>query len=80
MTCTGTLKFPTDKTDAATIASVACDFCIWHLLYLGRYFADRCVSKYLEAQQLIGEVLKKANEAQAEQQQQMMQIQRSMGG
>ena len=44
------------------------------------FSVDRCVSKYLEAQQLIGEVLKKANEAQAAQQQQQMELQRSMGG
>lgn len=40
---------------------------------------DRCVSKYLESQQLIGGVLQKANEAQAEQQQQMTQMQQKMG-
>lgn len=40
---------------------------------------DRCVSKYLESQQLIGVVLQKANEAQAQQQQQMTQMQQKMG-
>jgi import inner membrane translocase subunit TIM10 len=40
---------------------------------------DRCVSKYLESQQLIGGVLQKANEAQAQQQQQMTQMQQKMG-
>lgn len=42
--------------------------------------ADRCVSKYLEAQQRVGEVLQKANEAQAAQQQSMAQMQQSFGG
>lgn len=41
---------------------------------------DRCVSKYLEAQQLVGAVLQKANEAQQQQQQAMMQVQQQMGG
>ena len=41
---------------------------------------DRCVSKYLEGQQLVGVVLQKANEAQQQQQQQMMQMQQQMGG
>eukprot|EP00934_Nitzschia_sp_Nitz4_P004593 Nitzschia sp. Nitz4//scaffold62_size106224//42493//43018//NITZ4_004353-RA/size106224-augustus-gene-0.90-mRNA-1//1//CDS//3329555847//4583//frame0 len=40
---------------------------------------DRCVSKYLDSQQLIGEVLRKANEAQLQQQQQMAQMQQQMG-
>jgi hypothetical protein len=49
--------------------------------YIGPAFiyTDRCVSKYLEGQQLIGNVLRKANEAQAAQQQQMTDMQRSMG-
>lgn len=41
---------------------------------------DRCVSKYLESQQLIGAVLQKANEQQVAQQQAMQQMQQSMGG
>mmetsp|Transcript_34729 Transcript_34729/g.84203 ORF Transcript_34729/g.84203 Transcript_34729/m.84203 type:complete len:103 (+) Transcript_34729:70-378(+) len=41
---------------------------------------DRCVSKYLEGQQLIGVVLQKANEAQVQQQQAMVQMQQQMGG
>lgn len=41
---------------------------------------DRCVSKYLDSQQLVGEVLRKANEAQLQQQQQMVQLQQQMGG
>ena len=41
---------------------------------------DRCVSKYLEAQQIVGAVLQKENEAQMERQQQMMQLQKQMGG
>ena len=41
---------------------------------------DRCVSKYLEAQQLVGQVLQKANEAQAAQQQNMMEMQQRFGG
>ena len=41
---------------------------------------DRCVSKYLDSQQLVGEVLRKANEAQLQQQQQMMQLQQQIGG
>mmetsp|Transcript_11537 Transcript_11537/g.18517 ORF Transcript_11537/g.18517 Transcript_11537/m.18517 type:complete len:104 (+) Transcript_11537:114-425(+) len=41
---------------------------------------DRCVSKYLEGQQLIGAVLQKANEEQAQQQQQMQQMQSQFGG
>ncbi|CAB9508649.1 membrane translocase subunit TIM10 [Seminavis robusta] len=42
--------------------------------------ADRCVSKYLEAQQKIGIVLQQANESQAQQQQQMMSMQQTMAG
>mmetsp|Transcript_93115 Transcript_93115/g.260393 ORF Transcript_93115/g.260393 Transcript_93115/m.260393 type:complete len:102 (+) Transcript_93115:91-396(+) len=41
---------------------------------------DRCVAKYLDSQQLIGDVLRKANEAQMQQQQQAMQLQQQMGG
>ena len=41
---------------------------------------DRCVAKYMDGQQLIGEVLRKANEAQMQQQQQMVQLQQQMGG
>mmetsp|Transcript_103314 Transcript_103314/g.154825 ORF Transcript_103314/g.154825 Transcript_103314/m.154825 type:complete len:103 (+) Transcript_103314:119-427(+) len=40
---------------------------------------DRCVSKYLESQQLIGGVLQRANESQMQQQQAMQQAQQSMG-
>lgn len=41
---------------------------------------DRCVAKYLEAQEKVGVVLQKANEAQALQQQQMVEMQQKMGG
>ena len=41
--------------------------------------ADRCVSKYLEGQQLIGVVLQKANEQQAQQQQAMQSMQQQFG-
>jgi len=40
---------------------------------------DRCVSKYLEAQQRVGAVLQEANEAQMQQQKQMMDMQKSFG-
>jgi Tim10/DDP family zinc finger len=40
---------------------------------------DRCVSKYLEGQQLVGAVLQKANEDQMKQQQAMQQMQQSFG-
>lgn len=42
--------------------------------------ADRCVAKYLEAQQKVGAVLQKANEQQMTQQQNMMNMQQAMGG
>jgi hypothetical protein len=41
--------------------------------------ADRCVSKYLESQQLVGAVLQKANEAQIAQNAQMQAGQQQMG-
>jgi mitochondrial import inner membrane translocase subunit TIM10 len=41
---------------------------------------DRCVAKYLEAQQKVGAVLKSAQEQQAQQQQNMIEMQRKMGG
>eukprot|EP00529_Nitzschia_sp_RCC80_P034300 CAMPEP_0113452096 /NCGR_PEP_ID=MMETSP0014_2-20120614/6673_1 /TAXON_ID=2857 /ORGANISM="Nitzschia sp." /LENGTH=102 /DNA_ID=CAMNT_0000343463 /DNA_START=581 /DNA_END=889 /DNA_ORIENTATION=+ /assembly_acc=CAM_ASM_000159 len=41
---------------------------------------DRCVSKYLEGQQLVGGVLQKANEDQMKQQQAMQQMQQQFGG
>ena len=41
---------------------------------------DRCVSKYLESQQLIGIVLQKANEAQEAQQAAMANMQKQWGG
>jgi len=40
---------------------------------------DRCVSKYLEGQQLIGVVLQKANEQQAQQQASMQSMQQQFG-
>jgi hypothetical protein len=40
---------------------------------------DRCVSKYLEAQERVGAVLQKANEAQMAQQQNMIEMQQRMG-
>lgn len=42
--------------------------------------ADRCVAKYLEAQEKVGVVLQKANEAQVAQQQQMTEMQAKLGG
>lgn len=42
--------------------------------------ADRCVSKYLEGQQVIGVVLQKANEAQAQQAAAAQQMQQQFGG
>mmetsp|Transcript_190 Transcript_190/g.196 ORF Transcript_190/g.196 Transcript_190/m.196 type:complete len:103 (-) Transcript_190:397-705(-) len=41
---------------------------------------DRCVSKYMEAQEKIGVVLQKANESQAQQMQQMQQMQGGEAG
>jgi len=41
--------------------------------------ADRCVSKYLEAQQRVGAVLQEANEAQLAQQKSMMEMQQKFG-
>jgi Tim10/DDP family zinc finger len=40
---------------------------------------DRCVTKYLEAQQLIGSVLQRANEEQVAQQQNMVDMQKRFG-
>lgn len=41
---------------------------------------DRCVSKYLEAQQRVGTILQKANEDQLQQQQNMVEMQKRFGG
>jgi len=41
---------------------------------------DRCVAKYLDAQEKVGIVLQKANEQQVQQQKAMMDMQQSMGG
>ena len=41
---------------------------------------DRCVAKYLEAQEKVGVVLQKANEMQAKQAQAMADMQAAMGG
>jgi import inner membrane translocase subunit TIM10 len=40
---------------------------------------DRCVAKYLESQQRVGEVLQQANEQQLAQQQSMVNTQKAMG-
>ncbi|KAL7569973.1 hypothetical protein ACA910_021921 [Epithemia clementina (nom. ined.)] len=40
---------------------------------------DRCVSKYLESQQRVGQVLQKANEAQMEQQKNIAAMQQRFG-
>ena len=40
---------------------------------------DRCVSKYLESQQRVGQVLQKANEAQLEQQKNLEAMQKQFG-
>lgn len=42
--------------------------------------SDRCVAKYLEAQEKVGAVLQKANEAQQAQQQSLMEMQNAIGG
>ena len=42
--------------------------------------ADRCVAKYLEAQEKVGVVLQKANEAQMAQQKSLMEMQNALGG
>ena len=41
---------------------------------------DRCVSKYLESQQLVGIVLQKANQDQMEYQQNLVAMQQKLGG
>jgi Tim10/DDP family zinc finger len=41
---------------------------------------DRCVAKYLEAQQRVGAVLQEANEQQLQQQKSMVEMQQSFGG
>ena len=41
---------------------------------------DRCVSKYLESQQLVGIVLQKANQDQMEYQQNLVSMQQKLGG
>jgi Tim10/DDP family zinc finger len=41
---------------------------------------DRCVAKYLEAQQRVGAVLQEANEQQLQQQKSMVDMQQSFGG
>eukprot|EP00565_Helicotheca_tamesis_P003119 CAMPEP_0185723654 /NCGR_PEP_ID=MMETSP1171-20130828/421_1 /TAXON_ID=374046 /ORGANISM="Helicotheca tamensis, Strain CCMP826" /LENGTH=103 /DNA_ID=CAMNT_0028391389 /DNA_START=107 /DNA_END=418 /DNA_ORIENTATION=+ len=41
---------------------------------------DRCVAKYLEAQEKIGVIIQKANEAQAAQQQNLADMQNSLAG
>jgi import inner membrane translocase subunit TIM10 len=41
---------------------------------------DRCVAKYLESQERVGQVLQKANESQLSQQQAMQDMQTSIGG
>mmetsp|Transcript_25044 Transcript_25044/g.41550 ORF Transcript_25044/g.41550 Transcript_25044/m.41550 type:complete len:104 (-) Transcript_25044:312-623(-) len=40
---------------------------------------DRCVSKYLEAQERVGQVLQKANESQMQQQKAMTDMQSALG-
>lgn len=42
--------------------------------------ADRCTSKFLEAQEKVGVKLQQANEAQAKQQQSLQEMQQAMGG
>jgi len=41
---------------------------------------DRCVAKYMDAQEKVGVVLQRANEKQAAQMQQMQNMQSSVGG
>lgn len=41
---------------------------------------DRCVAKYLEAQERVGKVLQAANESQVAQQKAMQDMQSAMGG
>ena len=41
---------------------------------------DRCVARYLEAQERVGQILQKANEAQMAQQKAMQEMQASLGG
>jgi len=49
-------------------------------LHLGEMSClDRCVSKYMDAQEKVGKVLQVANEKQASQQQSMQQMQQTMG-
>lgn len=50
-------------------------------LHLGEMSCiDRCVSKYMEAQEKVGLVLQKANEKQAAEMQQRQQMQQKMMG
>ncbi len=50
-------------------------------LHLGEMSCvDRCVSKYMEAQEKVGIILQKANEKQAEQMQQQAAMMQQMGG
>mmetsp|Transcript_22808 Transcript_22808/g.34733 ORF Transcript_22808/g.34733 Transcript_22808/m.34733 type:complete len:103 (-) Transcript_22808:1242-1550(-) len=42
--------------------------------------SDRCVAKYLEAQEKVGVVLQKANEAQMAQQKSLQDMQNALGG
>ena len=52
-----------------------------HDLSLGEMTCtDRCVSKYLESQQLVGIVLQKANQEQMEYQQNLVAMQKKLGG
>ena len=41
---------------------------------------DRCVSKYMEAMEKVGAVLQQANESQAQQQQNLQQMQQAYNG
>ncbi len=50
-------------------------------LHLGEMSClDRCVAKYMDAQEKVGVVLQRANEKQAAQMQQMQNMQQAMGG